>query len=479
MSHDATPHPDPDSTPLSQGGSASARDENIRDEDALADPAQGRIAMELRQFFASIPVPPELTTEGARAVRASYESATQQRVQRRRERSWRLFSRTDDTSLRDRAPRAVSASPATEDGATGAGRRHNGRWLWVVSGSVAALVAILFGALFWLLRPAAPLPLGAVPSCRATVGDITLSVSQSYADATRTLVRFHTNRIDAAYPTWLALIDSQGNRYPSLTANVAYHIHTEGFIEFAPLPASVLGVEQQLILYAPEMFDPQDANSRIVATGPWSTCFHVIPQRGVRRTLDIAPVTSNGVTIQPHRLEVAPSGSPLDNIAGGARITVTVSGLNPATSVRWLQNFKGVMETGPQTPPFTETTGKEQYPGPGQVSLGVLGTAGPVIPTGLYVPTTTPRASEIKGGVAGGPTGSEVETMQRQTVGKSGAIDLQLIFFGPLALSSDGATTPLSFTALPITIVQPDGSYNEGVLVGVWQFQVPLALKTP
>jgi hypothetical protein len=248
-----------------------------------------------------------------------------------------------------------------------------------------------------------------------------------------------------------------------------YHIYSEGFIEFAPLPASALAGDQQLILYAPEMENPQDSE-RIIATGPWSTCFHLTPQRGVARALDIAPMTSHGVTIQPQLLEVAPAGSSLDALAGGARITVSVSGLDPATSVMQLQHFGGRIETGPRNPPYNETSVTDMYPGPGEVSLDILATVGPVLASGAYVPTTTPPTDDKI-------VGTELEIAQRQTVGKSGAIDLQLIFFGPLALSSDARAT-LRFNTLPITLVQPNGSYVERPLDGAWEFQLPLALKS-
>jgi hypothetical protein len=336
-----------------------------------------------------------------------------------------------------------------------------------VAGSAAALVALLFAALFFS-RPVAPLGPGAVPSCRDTASGITFTFTAAYADATRTLVRYRTNRTDEARPHWLVLIDSEGNRYGAL-AGPAWHLgEPESFIEFVPLPSSLLAAPQRLILYVPEMEDTQSADTRIVATGPWAMCFTVTPTQGTTRLLQQAPVTAHGVTITPLQLDIAPPNTQPDLVNGGARVTVRLSGLDPNTLVPNLGGFDSGMTFGPQTPPYNEFSGASGIAGgKGRLSFAAAPKVAAVIPSGVWVPTTWPGAPDATASV-------DYQRFKFQTVGKSGSVELQILLFGPLKASVETPTT-MTFTRLPIAILQPDGSVLEQPLDGEWQFHIPLA----
>jgi hypothetical protein len=173
------------------------------------------------------------------------------------------------------------------------------------------------------------------------------------------------------------------------------------------------------------------------------------------------------VTITPLQLEIAPPNTQPDLVNGGARVTVRVSGLDPHTSVENLGSFDAVTVFGPQTPPYTVfSTGHEQT-GPGHVAFEAAPAIAAVVPTGEWAPTTgaTPKM----------PLSDDILRASQQTVGKSGEIELQIILFGPLKVSVEKPTT-MTFTRLPIAIVQPDGTVLSPLpLLGHWQFQIPLA----
>jgi hypothetical protein len=123
---------------------------------------------------------------------------------------------------------------------------------------------------------------------------------------------------------------------------------------------------------------------------------------------------------------------------------------------------------GPQTPPFNEFTLGGEQDGPGHVLFEAAPAIAAVVPTGEWVPT-------IWWARPGSPENEDSERARLETVGKSGEIELQIILFGPLKVSVEKPTT-MTFTDLPIAIVQPDGSVPlPQPLLGHWEFQIPLA----
>jgi hypothetical protein len=270
-------------------------------------PTDEQIAAQVRALFAAIPISSGLQTRSA----ADFHSTGE-------------VSADTPTATAGRRGRLTTRPAPARVLFPSADRSRVRRWPWLVAGSAAALIALLFGALFWLGRPVAPLAPGAVPPCHDTVGDITLTVNAAYADATRTLVRFQTNRIDHAFPRFITLIDSKGARYPRLEGGGYFLGAGESVVEFAPLPSSLLAARQRLVLYTPGMEDiqtgdPESTDPHIVATGPWATCFSVTPARGTTLSLQQKPVTAQGITITPLQLDVAPPNSQPDLVNGGAR----------------------------------------------------------------------------------------------------------------------------------------------------------------
>jgi hypothetical protein len=412
-------------------------------------PTDEQIAAQMRALFAAIPIPSALQTRNAADLRSTGE-ASANAPSTDTGRAGRLTTRPAPIRL---------LFPPTDHG-------RARRWPWLVAGSAAALVALLFAALF-LSRPVAPLGSGAVPSCRDTASGITLTVTAAYADATRTLVRYHTNRTDEAVPHWIALIDSEGNRYRMLYG-LGYHQGAqESFAEFAPLPSSLLSGTQRLILYVPDMENPLVDDNHIVATGPWAACFTVTPARGTSLQLEQTPVTAQGITITPLQLDIAPPNTQPDLVNGGARVTVRLSGLDPNTLVDNLHLFDSALTFGPQTPPYNEFSVGGEIQGQGHVSFAAAPAIAAVVPTEEWVPTTWVTGPGMS------PSDDTLRAIQ-QTVGKSGETELQIIIFGPLKASMEKPTT-MTFTRLPIATLQPDGSIQEQPLDGEWQFHIPLA----
>lgn len=63
-------------------------------------------------------------------------------------------------------------------------------------------------------------------------------------------------------------------------------------------------------------------------SGLGTTSFQVTPHPGRSVTLYVASQTYHGMTIQPLRLDIGPSGTPFDLAGSSKRLTMRISGCN-------------------------------------------------------------------------------------------------------------------------------------------------------
>jgi hypothetical protein len=160
--------------------------------------------------------------------------------------------------------------------------------------------------------------------------------------------------------------------------------------------------------------------------GPWEIPFSLTPAAGTSVALSIAPVTHNGLTIQPLRLDVAPAGGGLDGQPGGARVVLRLSGLAPRMLVTDIPGFATVFVDGDGVP--TARCG------------------------GGLLALVRPNGQQILPGF--------VQPFA-QTVGPSGTTDLEALFYAPIQVGTsvtlyvDHASAQLAGTTTPQLIDGP------------------------
>ena len=136
--------------------------------------------------------------------------------------------------------------------------------------------------------------------------------------------------------------------------------------------------------------------------GPWQISFTLTPVAGTSQALRSAPLTHNGLTIQPLRLDVAPAGGGLDGARGGVRVVVRFSGLAPGMPLENpgyfdisydLSGVGGANSCGGGVLALVQPNGQQLVPG----SVSVLGQT---VPKTLAEQQVSPYAQTV------GPSGT-------------------------------------------------------------------------
>lgn len=290
-------------------------------------------------------------------------------------------------------------------------------------------------------------------------------VGQSYVDPTRTAIQLRLSltgaelqfgsaaplHADRAEFRGMTLQDSQGNVYAAnlLTEpiNLAHKpnvvVDDYGAAEFDPLPQSELRAPQSLTLHIQQIalyYPFGGIEKTLLLNGPWTVTAQVTPQAGRSIAFDIAPETFDGITVQPLRLDIGPSGSAFDSLNGGACVTVRISGLAPDMRRSAVANFSwsyikygvgGASSNGPASLLFG---GKE----PANIA-----------------------------GIAGGYLRNASSSLD-PVVGPTGSIDLEFIFLAPHLPKLTGTQT-LTLNQIPVA-TNPTRKFAKGN----WSFQLPL-----
>lgn len=262
-----------------------------------------------------------------------------------------------------------------------------------------------------------PLPSGTPVDHSVAVGryaslhGITITIDRAYADATQTVITYHAQtNVNSTMPYIPVLIDAQGHRYGMFSGG--WDIKHGGTLIFAPLPTEELGTPQQLTFFTQQMQPVGSTALSTLVDGPWQISFSLTPAAGSSVALSNAPLTRNGLTVQPLRLDVAPVGGGLDGATGGARVIVRLSGLTPSIQLSILSGF--------DTNLFLDGASSSSCGG-GKLELvlpnGQHVMPGFVYPLGLDAPTTL----------------AEQQAPPVQTVGPSGSVDLEALFYVPVS----------------------------------------------
>jgi hypothetical protein len=398
----------------------------------------------------------------------------------------------DDTDISNRVRHAVAQGRGTSD--RGVGPRP------LLSMVAAVLVVALLAGVLLFVRPGRPLPSpgGVIDSSTATATDtppsvplppvtpltcgltgpdnppspagklvdqstavgrqtsvagVTFTLDRAYADATQTVITFHTQASSfwAAMPGLPLLIDSQGNRYAQVAVGGSgYRTQNQGVIVFTPLPLEELS-SPQLFTFTAQQMDVTNPNTMmpVYLNGPWQVSFNLTPVVGTSIALSNAPVTRKGVTVQPLRADVVPVGGGLDGMAGGVRLILRLSGLAhdmPLDEVADYETFLALRQ-GSSSGSCGGGILELVLPNGEQIAPGEVNTIGQFVPTSYLVAT---------------PVGQ-----QPQTVGPSGTAELECMFFLPIPV--------VTRVILYVDYVTVAPAVNESPPVhvsGPWEFQL-------
>lgn len=265
----------------------------------------------------------------------------------------------------------------------------------------------------------------------ASLNGITLTIDRAYADTTQTIVSYHMQtNINPPLPyTGVFLSDALGHHYVSYSSS--WSMDRGGTFVFPPLPPEKLSTPQTLTFVAPQMLLPNPTKPGPGANvdGPWQITFSLTPVAGTSVALHSTPLTRNGLTVQPLRLDVAPAGGGLDGATGGARAVVRLSGLVPGGQLSDL-SFDAILTLG---------GGSSSNCGGGLLEL--------VLPNGRQIMPGFVHPLE-------------------QTVSSSGTVDLEALFFTPIP---SGTRITLYLDRLPVQIA---GAAKSTQISGPWEFQL-------
>lgn len=393
----------------------------------------------------------------------------------RQRRVWALLHETADeipaqtgllAGIRARAEQASYASAhATQDDRrashlTSGGARSLPRWS--LPAAVLVVVAALVLSAFAFARPlisswlgdsglkAVALQDGTLINQQVTVNGITLEVEQGYADAARTALTMRTTAAaatsgtsdsDMPVPGEMELIDAQQHVYKFFTGTQVEH---DGLYEFLPLPPAELDAPQPLTLVVETM---ERADNVTQIAGPWQLGFTLRPQPGRSVALTQAPVTHSGVTIQPERLDLAPSG---------VRLLVRLSGLKPDTSLFSLIHFATHGDDIVGCPPGGHYC----------VSSGGEGDGAPMHLRGPDGQTLVPgKVVVVRQSIAVAPATGEA-------VGPSGSAEIAFLFFTPLHAAHGTAQVVVEQARL--SSIHDDANAPEQIVSGPWVFSLSL-----
>ncbi len=367
----------------------------------------------------------------------------------------RLAASQHRRSIRtSRSTRARSMTGLTQ-------RQFVPRWGYLM-GSVIVIVGLLLSA-FAFARPLIFSWLGdnglrgisldnaSLINQSATHQGVTLHLEQGYADAARTALTMRiqvpqghnmvTPRLDTAY-----LLDSRGQRYAVL---IGQQVGDEGLLEFVPLPIEALSSAQRLTLVVQAMLPNGPVAGGSPLSGPWQIPFEVHPQTAHSTMLAAPPMTQSGVTLQPERLDMTPAG---------ARLVVRVSGLAADTS-------------------FLDATHFAQHGG--DTIVGCPPNSGSCVTSGSTSDGALLRLESADGQIlepswvlAMDPATPDLGVIPtaRQTVGPSGTVEIEILFFTPLPLHAAPGTVQLTIDHFPLKSSHVDASGKVQMASGPWTF---------
>lgn len=280
----------------------------------------------------------------------------------------------------------------------------------------------------------------------ASLHGITITIDRAYADASQTVISFHLQTtVNPPMPVLPVLRDAQGRRYEAV--GNSWGVDVGGRVLFTPLPPDELGAPQRLTFFTQQMQQSNPTGPGAVVDGPWQISFTLTPVAGTSRALRNAPLTQNGLTIQPVRLDVAPAGGGLDGARGGVRVVVRFSGLAPGMPLENLRNFDfsydlssvgGANSCGGAVLALAQPNGQQLAPG----SVSVLGQT---VPSTLAEQQASPYA---------------------QTVGPSGTAEVEAMFYTPMP---PGANVTLYIDHV---LAQVAGADKAAQISGPWTFQL-------
>jgi hypothetical protein len=277
----------------------------------------------------------------------------------------------------------------------------------------------------------------------ASAQGITITIDRVYADATETLVTYHMQtNLNPPLPALPVLIDAHGNRYAYVAGD--WDVTNGGSFSFAPLPSDELGTQQTLTFLAQQMRLADPTGPGALVDGPWSVSFDVTPAAGTSAVLSTSAVVHDGLSVQPLQIDVAPAGGGLLGIAGGARVVVRISGLSPSMRLRDLDAFDTALAPG----------GHSFYCGGGILEL--------VLPNGQQI---APGVVTLLGQTV--PETVADEGTLVQTVGPSGTVDIEALFYLPIQ-SAAGLTLYIDHLN-----AQPAGATQPQRVSGPWEFHLP------
>ncbi|HEU5441234.1 MAG TPA: hypothetical protein VFU88_18255 [Ktedonobacterales bacterium] len=288
-------------------------------------------------------------------------------------------------------------------------------------------------------------------SGQVSVHGITLTLDRAYADATQTVITYHIQPgANLPQPEYPLLLDAQGSRYANFYSSSGQG--GGGIAIFAPLPPEQLGTPQMLTFFTqrmrsvPQQYQVPTPPAVTLVDGPWQIPFTITPVAGTSVALSNAPATHNGLTIQPLRLDVAPPGGDLDGASGGERVLLRLSGLAPGMHLSDAANVGQA---------FILAGTASSSCGGGTLAL-VLPDGQPILP-GLVQPV----------GLIVATTDAEVQAQRAQTVGPSGTVDLEAVFYAPIPA---GTSVTLYFDDVRAQVA---GVHKSTSVQGPWQFQLP------
>lgn len=288
---------------------------------------------------------------------------------------------------------------------------------------------------------------------QASVHGITVTLDRAYADATQTVITYHIQAgANPTMPEFPILLDAHGGRYANISGSAG---QDGGTAIFAPLPPEKLDTPQLLTFFTqrmqsgPQQYQvPTPPGPITVVDGPWQIPFSLTPVAGTSVALNSPPITHNGLTIQPLRLDVAPSGGGLDGATGGERVLLRLSGLAPGMHLSDPADFAIAFPLG---------LGGSAAASCGSRTLALVLPDGQPIPPGFVQPV----------GLIVATTDAEVQAQRAQTVGPSGTVDLEAVFFAPIP---PGASVILYLDNVQAQIA---GAAKSTSVKGPWQFQLP------
>lgn len=308
----------------------------------------------------------------------------------------------------------------------------------------------------------------------ATSNGVTITLDRAYADATQTVIVFHTsgsggNPLAYLSGAQIVLTDASGKQYSSIMNSGASLPGAPNVQKtlFAPMPQNELGVPHRLTFSVTKLLN---SNSGVAQNGeistpvpvsgdPWRIPFTLTPVAGATIPVTLPAQTHDGITIQVESVDIAPAGGGIDGQNGGVRIHVLVGGLPANMLLRHVASYSTAFQEGPDGGGSASSVG--QLPG----ALGC-----PELDL-QYFPGQPLLPGFID--VSGEPPVNDPATPK---VGPSGTAEMDVLFYGPFKAGSGSMT--LTFDGIRIST--PESGMANGlpkdlrVAHGPWVFDIPL-----